>query len=160
MGDDILIAYYSWQGNTRKIASLIQNRTKGTLFEIKMKTPYSTDYGTVVKQAKEEIRAGVIPELVSLPDKNSYSTVFIGTPNWWHTMAPPLAAFLQSYDMSNKTVIPFCTHGGGGKGTIEKDAASMCPSSTFKNGFVTYNDGGRTLQADIDAWLKALNFNF
>jgi len=64
MKNDILIAYYSWHGNTRKIAELIERETGGTLFEIKPVEPYTTDYQAVVAQAKEEIQAGFRPALL------------------------------------------------------------------------------------------------
>jgi flavodoxin len=67
MKDDILLAYYSWSGNTRKIAGLIERETGGTLFEIEPVQPYTTDYRAAVAQAKEEIQAGFRPDLKAFP---------------------------------------------------------------------------------------------
>jgi hypothetical protein len=94
MKNDILIAYYSWSGNTRTIAELIGREIGGTLFEIEPAKPYSTNYGAVVEQAKEEIRTGFRPNLGSMTEINSYKTVFLGSPIWWHTMATPLRSRL------------------------------------------------------------------
>lgn len=154
MKKDILIAFYSWSGNTRTIAELIGRETGGKLFEIKPVRPYSTDYGAVVEQAKEEMQAGFRSELKALPEINSYKIVFQGTPIWWHTMAPPLASFIKSFDLKEKTVVPFHTHGGGGVGEFEKDIAKMCQDSTVTKGFGTYNQGGSDTRAQIGAWLR------
>ena len=67
MKNDILIVYYSWSGNTRTIAELIEQKTGGTLFEIEPIKPYPTDYGTVVKLAKEEIQSDFRPDLKAMP---------------------------------------------------------------------------------------------
>jgi flavodoxin len=156
MKNDILIAYYSWHGNTRKIAELIERETGGTLFEIEPVQPYTTDYGAVVAQAKEEIEAGFRPELKAMPKITSYTVVFLGTPIWWHTMAPPLAAFIDRFDLNRKTLVPFHTHGGGGVGSFEKDIAKMCPNSTVKEGFGAYNSGGSETIAQIGSWLSSI----
>ena len=156
MKNDILIAYYSWSGNTRKIAELIKRETGGTLFEIEPVQPYTTDYGAVVAQAKEEIESGFRPELKAMPKITSYTVVFLGTPIWWHTMAPPLAAFIDLFDLENKTVVPFHTHGGGGVGSFEEDIAKMCPNSTVTNGFGAYERGGSETIAQIDSWLSSI----
>lgn len=156
MDEKILIAYYSWNGNTKKIAETIQEFTDGHLFEIVPVQPYSDDYGEVVKKAKEEIRAGYLPDIKAVPDTKSYSKIFAGTPNWWSTMAPPLASFLAAADLKNKTVIPFLTHGGGGAGTFEKDTAAMCPDSLVTKAFTTYHSGDFSTPAELDKWLKAI----
>ena len=125
MKNDILIAYYSWHGNTRRIAKLIERETGGTLFEIEPARPYTTDYQAVVQQAKKEIQAGFRPELKAMPESTSYEVLFLGTPIWWHTLVPPLAAFIDRCDLNRKTVVPFLTHGGGGSGSFEKDITRM-----------------------------------
>ena len=156
MKTDILIVYYSWKGNTRKIAELIQRETGGTLFEIEPVRQYSTDYSTVVAQAKKEISSGFKPELKALPEDTSYKVVFVGTPIWCYTMAPPVAAFIDRFDLTGKTVIPFHTHGGGGGGSFEQDVAKMCQDSTITKGFGTCGRGGSNTLARIRSWLKSI----
>ena len=153
---DVLIAYYSWHGNTRRIAELIEREIGGTLFEIEPVQAYTTNYQAAVQQAKKEIQAGFRPELKAVPEINSYPVIFLGTPIWWHTMAPPLAAFIDYCDWDGKTVVPFHTHGGGGVGSFEKDIARMCPNSTVTEGFGTYNSGGSPTIAEIGAWLNSI----
>jgi flavodoxin len=156
MKKDVLIAYYSWSGNTRKIAKLIEHETCGTLFEIELVQPYPTNYHTVVERAKEEIKTGFLPELKAMPKKTSQAVVFLGTPIWWHTMAPPLAAFINCFDLNRKIVVPFHTHGGGGAGSFENDIAKMCRNSTVQEGFGVYNSGGSETIAQIGSWLTSI----
>jgi len=156
MNTDILIAYYSWSGNTRKIAELIAGGTGGTPLELEPVQPYSTDYRTVVEQAKKEIRSGARPELKNLPESIWASIIFLGTPNWWNTMAPPLASFLDRFDWRGKTIVPFYTHGGGGGGSIERDVTGRCPNAAVKEGFGAYNNGGTEAIAQVDAWLGSI----
>jgi flavodoxin len=156
MKGDILIAYYSWSGNTRKIAELIHGQTGGALFEIEPVQPYTTDYAAAVAQAKEEIKAGFRPELKAMPKNTSYAVVFLGTPIWWHTMAPPLATFIDCFDLYGKTVVPFHTHGGGGVGSFENDIAQMCPNSTVTEGFGALNRGGSETMEQIRSWLSSI----
>lgn len=156
MKNNILIAYYSWSGNTRTIARRIERETGGRLFEIEPAQPYTTDYRAAVAQAKKEIEAGFRPELQSMPSITSYTIAFIGTPIWWHTMAPPVATFIERFDLNGKTVVPFHTHGGGGVGSFEEDIAKMCPNSTVTEGFGAYNSGGSETVTQIASWLSSI----
>lgn len=158
MAKNILIAYYSWAGSTKKIAEQIEKVTGATLFEITPQAAYSADYDTVVAQAKKEIGAGERPELVADTDVAAYDTVFIGTPNWWSTMAPPVATFLQGKDFSGKTVIPFCSHGGGGWARIREDIAALCPGSASAEGLGIYDGGGSDLPKQVEAWLMEIGY--
>ena len=131
----VLVAYYSWGGNTRFAAERIQKLTGGTLFEIKPVKAYPVDYGACVEQAKRECRDEFEPELATkVDDFSKYDVIFVGTPNWWSTMAPPVRSFLSSYDFSGKTVIPFVTHGGGGMARCERDMRKVCPKAAFGKG--------------------------
>lgn len=131
----ILVAYYSYSGNTRFAAEQIQKDTGGTLFEIKPVKPYPADYNACVELAKREINAGVKPELAEkVKEFDKYDVIFVGTPNWWSTMAPPVLTFLSSYDFSGKTIIPFVTHGGGGMARCENDMRKACPKAVFGKG--------------------------
>ena len=135
MAKKVLIAYYSHSGNTEKLAKAIQSKTDGVLFEVKEKDPYPQNHQAVVDQAKKEIGEGFKPALkAKVDDIDTYDTVFVGSPNWWYTIAPPVATFLAEHDMTDKTIIPFYTHGGGGAGSIEKDIAKLCPGSKLQGG--------------------------
>jgi flavodoxin len=156
MAGQVLVVYFSRSGNTRKIANLVQQQVGGTLHEIQVAVPYPASYNAVVEQAKKEIQAGHKPALRStLDDVESYDTVFVGSPNWWNTIAPPVATFLSENDLSGKTIVPFCTHGGGGLGRIGQDIARLCPQSTVLSSFEIYGSGGGNAQARVSAWLSS-----
>ncbi|HPU43794.1 MAG TPA: flavodoxin [Dictyoglomaceae bacterium] len=158
MSKQILIAYFTWSGNTHKIANLIHKEVDGTIFEIQPEVPYPNSYNVVVEQAKKEIRAGYKPPLKTKVDNiELYDTIFLGSPDWWSTIAPPVATFLSEYDLSGKTIIPFCSHGGGGQERIFSDISKLCPKSKILEGFVVYGSGGGDLQAKISSWLHKLN---
>ncbi|MDX9953402.1 MAG: flavodoxin [Anaerolineae bacterium] len=152
----VLIVYFSRSGNTRAIANLIQQEVGGTLFELQPATAYPPAYNTVVEQAKREIRAGFRPPLRSLPEALAAATIFVGTPNWWDTLAPPVATFLTAYDLAGKTIAPFCTHGGGGAGKIPQDLARLCPGATVLEHLALYGSGGAGARAEVSAWLRGL----
>lgn len=155
MTESILIAYFSRSGNTRKIAGLIQQEVGGTLHEIQVEVPYPDTYNATTAQAKQEIRAGYKPALRSTLDHiEAYDTIFVGSPNWWSTIAPPVATFLSQYDLSGRTIVPFCTHGGGGLGRITQDIAKLCPQSTVLSIFGVYGSGSGDVRAEVAAWLR------
>ena len=127
MSKKSLVLFYSWSGNTRRVAQSIAQKTGADLFELQPVTPYSDNYSAVTAQAKQEIQSKYEPPLkpVSI-DWNTYDVVYLGTPNWWSTIAPPLYSFLREVMPTDKTIIPFCTHGGGGAGRIAKEIAQLC----------------------------------
>lgn len=157
INNNILIAYFSHSGNTRCAAEQIKKAVGKDIdiFEIKSAREYPTNYNACVEQAKGECADGFKPELVEkVDDINKYDIVFVGTPNWWYTMAPPVLSFLSNYDLSGKTVIPFVTHGGGGMARCETDIQKACPNSSFgKAGLFS----GRTIknsEASLAKWVN------
>jgi flavodoxin len=153
----ILIAYYSHSGNTGKIAALIQKQVGGTLFPLEPETPYPADYAKVVEQSRKEIPEGYQPPLkTKAPDPAEFDTVFVGSPNWLNTFAPPVATFLAENDLSGKKVVPFATYGGGGLGKIAEDIAKLCPNSTVLESLALSRDGGAEAEAAIAGWLKKI----
>lgn len=151
----VLVAYYSWGGNTKYAAAQIQKETGGTLFEIKPVRPYPSEYRECTVQAKKEIQEGVRPELAArVEDMGKYDVIFIGSPNWWSTIAPPVASFLSSCDLSGKTVIPFVTHGGGGMARCEEAVLKLCPKSTVLKGGAFSGAGVRAARAAIAKWVN------
>lgn len=158
MRDKILIAFFSHSGNTRKIALEIKEKVGGDILELRPSNPYPREYNKVVSQAKSEIKIDYTPELISFDnDIQMYDIVFIGSPNWWNTVAPPVKSFLRQHDLSGKIVIPFCTHGGGGQGSIFSDIAKECNNSTVKKGFVIYGNDGSKAEKMITDWLDDLD---
>lgn len=150
-----LIAYFSYQGHTRQLAEQIQKVIGGTLFEIKPSQAYSNDYDTCEAQAKKETRESYQPQLAeNCKDLASYRTILLGTPNWFNTMAPPVATFLASNDFSGKTIVPFCTNGGGGLGHIVRDMKKLGEGATVLDSLEVYEGAVADAGQKIDAWLN------
>ncbi len=155
MSGNVLVAYYTRSGNTRTIANHIVDEVGGTICEIEPEVAYPRTDSAVVEQAKKEIQAGYKPRIrVQVDNLETYDTVFIGSPNWWGTIAPPVATLLSEHNLSGKTIVPFCTHGGGGQQRVMQDIARLCPHSTVLDGFVTCEAGAG--RAEVSAWLRKI----
>ena len=151
-----LVAFFSQSGNTRQMAEKIAKMANADCYEIVPQTPYTGSYAAVMDQAKREIGERYCPPLAgTLPDVSGYDTVLLGTPNWWNTIAPPLATFLKSVDLSGKTVAVFCTHGGGGSGRIERAIKALCPNARYLPALSIYGDTVR--DEEIHNWLDELS---
>ena len=91
---------------------------------------------------------------MACPDSlDGYDTIFVGYPNWWASIPMPIATFLESYDFSGKTIIPFCSHGGGRFGQSLTAIAKLAPDSVIGEGLSVHYSGGSTLDDDISEWL-------
>lgn len=153
----VLIAYFSYTGHTKGIAQQLQQLTGGTLFEIKPAVPYSDDYDTTERQGRKETKEGYRPPLMEMPaEHDTYDTILLGTPNWFNTVAPPVASFLEKYDMSDKKIALFCTNGGGGLGHTEADIRTICNGAEILGSINIYEDGGSGAEASLVAWLKKI----
>ena len=164
----ILIAYFSRKGNnyvdgrivnlavgnTELAAKKIQELAGGELFRIDTLTTYPADYEEATEVAKKELRAKARPELLGQVDEmEAYNCIILGYPNWWGTAPMAVFSFLEAYDFSGKTILPFCTHEGSGLGHSEADIKKTCPGATLLPGLAIV--GGRVGKADreIEAWL-------
>ena len=128
----ILIAYFSWSGNTRDIAHNIHSRIDADMVELTLVEPYSTDYNTVLMEAQEDQHKNARPALNEHIDNlEQYDIILLGYPNWWASIPMPIATFLESYDLSGKTIIPFCSHGGGRFGQSLTAIAKLAPDSVI-----------------------------
>lgn len=157
MKEENLIVFYSHSQNTKKIAKAIQNQVGGKLLEINLKIPYPNKYNDLVSRVKSDKNSGSIPELdIKIKDFSNYKKIYIGTPNWWNSVAMPMEIFLKSNDFSNKTIIPFCTHGGGGKGNIFKEIKKLTNSLDYKEGLSIYGKGGPLVNNKLKKWLDKI----
>lgn len=152
MSKKILVVYYSHSGNTLKLANVLAEKCGGILVEVLPEKEYPSEYRAVVNQAQKELEKGYHPAIkAQVKSIADYDTILVGTPNWWSTVAPPLQTFLESHDFTGKTILPFCTHGGGGAGYIEQTVKRLCPAAKVKNIFASY--GSSFTNADVDKWL-------
>lgn len=154
-----LIVFYSYSGNTRKIAEQIARETGGDLAELKTTEAYPDDYDAVVEQGQDEVNRGYMPLLEPLDvNVKDYDIVVLGSPVWWYTFAPAVKTFLHECNLSGKTVYPFATNGGW-VGHTFKDVAKECPAATVKKGLDIRFDESRlmTPASEIEAWIRAID---
>ena len=131
----VLVAYFSWSGNTKQLALEIQAQTGGDLFEIIPENPYTDDINELSGIALREQSDNIRPALsVNVEDIDKYDTIFIGFPNWWNDMPMPVFTFLEEYDFSGKTIIPFTTYGNGGWGKSLNSIKDVLTESTILDG--------------------------
>lgn len=155
-GGNILIAYFSWSGNTENAAQIIQEQTGADIIELNPAEPYSSNYSEVLDQAQKDMNADARPELANhVENMEQYDTILLGYPNWWATIPMPVATFIEEYDFSGKTIIPFCSHGGGGFGQSITDISKLAPNSRIGEGLSIHYSGGTSLENDITTWLNS-----
>ncbi len=147
-------------GNTEVVAKMIQKRTGGDLFHIDTVTAYPKDYMETTEVAKNELRAKARPQLTGqIKNMGAYEVIFLGYPNWWGT--PPMAVFtfLESYDLSGKTIVPFCTHEGSGMGHSERDIAKSCPRATVLTGIAIHGTNAGSAGPEVSGWIDGLKIS-
>ncbi len=158
----VLIAYYSRTGTTREVATQIQQRVGGDLFELRTTHSYPKEFRATTNQAKKEHEEKFRPQLTAdVPNVDSYDLVFIGFPNWWSTLPMAFFTFLERYRFAGKTVIPFCTHEGSGLGSSVSDIKTLCPNATILEGIALRGGGVENVQSnsarrDVAEWLNKI----
>ena len=144
-------------GNTEVIAKKIQGLTGSDLFQIQTVKAYPEDYTETIKVAQVELSGNTRPELTEMvADMESYEVIYIGYPNWWGTMPMAVFTFLESYDFSGKTIIPYCTHEGSGMGSSERDIKKLCPNAKVLSGLAIRGGSVNKADKDVANWLKNL----
>ena len=142
-------------GNTEVVANEIQELAGSDMFEIKTVKSYPKDYTETTNVAKEELRENARPELIEkVDDIDSYDVIYIGYPNWWGTMPMAVYTFLESYDFSGKTIIPYCTHEGSGMGSSERDIKKLCPNAKVLSGLAIKGSNVKSAASTIKSWLS------
>ncbi len=164
-----LIAYYSRRGQNYvngSIKNLERGNTEVIVEKLKALIPdadvyhidttysYSEDYNECIEEAKQELRAKARPELKNAIDSiDEYDTIILGYPNWWGTMPMVCYTFLEKFDFSGKSIIPFCTNEGSGMGASERFIAQCAPGATIKRGVSIH--GAEAAHADREAQMIA-----
>lgn len=154
----ILIAYYSLRnGNTRIIAEQIQSQVGGDIFRIETVDIYPSNYQALVDQAKKELQSGHRPPLKNkVVNLSDYDIIYIGSPNWWNTIAPAVMTFLEAYSFDDKTIVPFITHEGSRMGESEADIKKLCPKSIVLKGLPIRGGEVNNAKPDVIKWLKEI----
>ena len=151
-----LIIFYSWSGNTRGVAKEIQRQTGFDTVEIELEHPYSSNYNTVLNEAQRDQHKQTRPALKTKIDSKKwaeYDRIIIGYPNWWASIPMPVATLLESYDFSGKTILPFCSHGGGRFGQSITAISKLAPNAKIGDGLSVHYSGGSSLSKDVEKWL-------
>ena len=172
-GGNMLVAYFSLageqygvgvieEGNTSIIAHMIAEQTGADLFEIEAAVPYPTSHSELLDVSRQEMASSARPEIAGIVDNmDSYDTIFIGYPNWWGDMPMIVYGFLESYDLSGKTIVPFCTHGGSGLSNTESTIVDIT-GGTMRDGFAIPGTTAQTAQDtarnEVAQWLKEGGF--
>ena len=125
----IAVVYFSWSGNTRFAAETIAKKAGAPTFEIKAETPYNSNFNKCCDEAKPECYGKTLRPIKAIEglDLAKYDVVFVGSPNWWGTLAPPVRTWLtqNAAALKGKTVCLFQTHGGGGMQRVGKEFAEI-----------------------------------
>ena len=156
-GKKILIAYYSWSGNTKALAEEIHKQVGGDLVPIVPNTPYSETYAVTVAKAKQEQLSNARPAIkTAIPNVEQYDMVLLGYPNWWGSYPMMIATFAEKHNLNGKTIAPFFTHGGGGEQRCVSDLRKLLPKADVKEGLCLAGSSARGAQGEVSAWLKKL----
>lgn len=155
-----LVVYFSASGNTERAANLIAAETNADTFELIPKEPYSSadlnysdDSSRVVYEHDHEEACNIELESTTVENWESYETVFIGYPIWWHIAAWPVDSFVKANDFSGKTVIPFCTSASSDLGDSGKLLAEMAGTGNWLTG---ERFSSSVSEDDIHNWVDSL----
>lgn len=155
-----LVAYFSWSGNTQQMAEIIAQETGADLFEIATATPYTDDYNELLDIAQQEQGEDARPELnAQVENWDSYDTIFVGYPNWWSDAPMAVYTFLESYDFTGKTLIPFNTSASGGFGRSLTGIEESTVGATILEGLDLTEGELGDAQNRVTTWLDSLGLN-
>ena len=154
-----LVAYFSASGVTAKVAETLAEAIGADIFEIEPKVPYTeADLNWMDKKARSTIEMSdpaSRPEIaVKRDNMKDYDTIFVGFPIWWYIAPTIVNTFLESCDLTGKTVVPFATSGGSSMGKTAKILAPSCPGATVLDGKVLRASSS---EADLKAWVSGLH---
>ena len=160
MGNNkVLVAYFSCSGITEHVAKVLAEVTGGDIYEIEPKIKYSdADLNWNDKESRSTLEMNDYncrPEIKNkVVDFDQYKNIFVGFPIWWYVEPKIIDTFLESYDFSGKTVIPFATSGGSGFGKAEDNMKKLCSDKTkWCKGKIL---NGRLSKDSLVSWINSL----
>lgn len=160
---NVLVAYFSWSGNGQQMARWIAEETGGDLFRIVPSESYGDDYNACADRAKNELDNGIRPELSAHIDAEvmaQYDVIYIGFPVWWYDLPMPVWTFLEEYDLTGKTVIPFFSHNGSSNGANSVNrVAELSDGATVLTSDVLSIRGSSVANSEKEIKDWAANFN-
>mgnify|MGYP001032293916 FL=1 len=156
-GSNALIVYFSWSGNTENVANAIAGQTGADVFEIVPEEAYTPDYNALLDIAAEEKENGARPAIAgSIDDISRYDIIYVGYPNWWSDMPMILYTFFDSYDLSGKTLAPFCTSGGSGLSGTVSSIRELEPEADVLDGLHIGSSAASDPDQAVSDWLESL----
>lgn len=160
-GASIVVKDEDILGNMQYMALTIQEAVGGDLFRIETKNTYPLDHEPLVEQASEEQDENARPELAThIENPDQYDTIFLGYPNWWGDMPQPLFTFLEEYDFSGKTIIPFNSHGGSGFSNTIEEIRELQPDATVSEEGLSISRNDVADSADkVKEWAESFNLS-
>ncbi len=146
-------------GNAAQLANWIQQEVGGDLHSIIVNDPYPSNYDECLDRAADEKADDARPALSThVSNMEDYDIVFLGFPNWWYTLPMPVLSFVDEYDWSGKTVVPFVTHGTGGLSATVRDLTAALPDDvTILDPISVYRPDVPHAQGDIQQWIAELD---
>ena len=160
----ILVVYFSWSGHLDSMAHWVADETGGDLYRVMAADPYPEDYNATADRAKQEQDDGVRPEIVvdiTPVQMSEYDTIFFGFPVWWYDLPMPMWTFLENFDFSSKTIIPFFSHEGSSNGanalpTVER----LGTGATVRSDDALSIRGGNVdgSENDVRMWVQGLDY--
>lgn len=146
-------------GNNQYIAQIIQQETGGDLFAIETVQEYPTTHDPLLEFAYNEKAENARPELAAhIENLDSYDVIFLGYPNWNSDLPTPLYTFLEEYDFSGKTIIPFTTHGGSGFSRTIQTISELQPNATVISDVLAISRNSVSdAESDVIDWVNGLN---
>lgn len=156
---NVLVLYFSMSGNTETVANFIHDEVGGDIIKLETVKQYPEDYNDLVDYAQEEQQDNARPELNTAIDNiKEYDTIFLGYPNWWGDMPMAIYTFLDTYDLSGKTIAPFITHAGSGLSGTPDNIQNKEPDANVTEGLAIYGDDARDSKDDVISWLESVGY--
>lgn len=154
-----LVAFFSASGVTAKVAEKLSDTIGADLFAIEPKVPYTkADLDWMDKNSRSTLEMknpASRPEIARVRDNmEEYDTVFVGFPIWWYVAPTIINTFLESYDLTGKTIIPFATSGGSGMGKTNEKLMPSCKGAKLLDGKVLKANVGAK---ELDDWVAGLS---
>ena len=159
-----LVAYFSASGVTAKLAKNLADAIDSDLHEIKPAQPYTAaDLDWTDKKSRSSVEMGdksFRPEIANRVEQiERYDTIFVGFPIWWYVAPTIINTFLEQYDLSGKTIIPFCPHGGSGFSRTISTIAELQPgANVMEQGLSISRNSVTDAQSDVENWVAGLGF--
>ena len=156
---NVLIVYFSQTGNTETVANIIHDNVGGDIVKLETTEAYPSDYDELVDYAQQEQQEDARPELSTVIENiEQYDTIFLGYPNWWGDMPMAIYTFLDTYDLSGKTIAPFITHGGSGLSGTPENIQEEELNASVTEGLAIDGDEASDSSEDVVEWLNSLGF--